>query len=961
MFTPKLLFVTREVTVRIKRIFAVLVTAAWAAGGIGAQETTLTIQYEKYTLPNGLDVVLHEDRSDPIAAVTVLYHVGSNREEVGRTGFAHLFEHMMFQSSQHVGENEFFQKITAAGGTLNGGTSNDRTTYFEVVPNNVLEMALWLEADRMGYLLPTVTYEAFLNQQDVVQNEKRQRVDNVPYGHTTYVTGKLLYPEEHPYNWTVIGSFEDLANASLDDIRSFFTQWYGPNNATLVVAGDFNVAQTKEWIAKYFGELPSPQSMGDAEPMPVTLTENRRAFHEDNFARSPELNVTFPTVEQYHADAYPLTFLALLLSDGKKAPLYKVMVEETQLAPSAAAFARSLELAGTFGFRVRAFPGKNLGEVEEAIQAALDRFEADGFTDRDLSRIKAGVETEFYNGLSSILNKATRLATYNEFAGSPGFISEDLATIQAVTSDDVWRVYNRYIKDQNYVLTSFVPRGQTDLVAPNSTRFPVEEESISTAGVADDVAVAASGRSDAERLPSSFDRSVEPAQGASPELNVPEVWTYTYANGLRIFGIEHNELPLVQFSLQLRGGMLLDDIERVGVANLTTAIMMEGTRGKTPLELEEAIDELGANIGMFAGRESITIQANTLTSKVEDVYELFEEILLEPRWDVVEFERIQRQTIENINRQGVNPGAIAANVFNRLIYGDAHILSNATAGTTENVESFTIDDVQRFYQANYGPDVSHVAIVGDISREKAIELFRPLERKWASKDVVFPTYPDPRLPNEPGVYFVDVPDAKQSQLYVGHLALAATDPDYYAANVMNYQLGGNFNSRLNMILREEKGYTYGASGAFSGSSYPGTFISRSSVRSNVTLESAQILKDEIEKYREGVSAQDLAFTKSALIQANARRFETLGALRNMLNQIATYDLPFDYVEGQEQVVRDMTLERHRELAEMLIRPENLIFLVVGDAKTQAAGLRELGLGEPILLDNKGNRVNNVIF
>ena len=945
----------------IKRIFAVLMTAAWAAGGIGAQETTLSVEYEKYTLPNGLDVVLHEDRSDPIAAVTVLYHVGSNREEVGRTGFAHLFEHMMFQSSQHVGEDAFFKIIQSAGGTLNGGTSNDQTTYFEVVPNNVLETALWLEADRMGYLLPTVTYEAFLNQQDVVQNEKRQRVDNVPYGHTTYVTGKLLYPEGHPYNWTVIGSFDDLANASLDDIRSFFTQWYGPNNATLVVAGDFNVAQTKEWIAKYFGELPSPQSMGDSEPMPVTLTENRRAFHEDNFARSPELNMTFPTVERFHPDAHPLRLLGLLLSDGKKAPLYKVMVEEMQLAPSAAGFSVSRELAGTFRFRVRAFPGKNLGEVEEAIHAALDRFEADGFSDRDLNRIKAGVETGFYNRLSSILNKAMQLATYNEFAGSPGFFSEDLAAIRAVTSDDVWRVYNQYIKDQNYVLTSFVPKGRTDLVAANSERFPVEEESIGTAGVAGDAALVASDGPEMERLPSSFDRSVEPVQGASPELNVPDVWTHTYANGLRIYGIEHNELPLVQFSLQLRGGMLVDDLERVGVANLTSEMMMEGTRDKTPLELEEAIDELGASITMSTGRESITLRANSLSSKVGDVYGLFEEILLEPRWDVAEFERIQREMIEDIHRQGVNPAAIAVNVFNRLIYGDEHILSNGALGTTEDVESFTIDDAQRFYQANYAPNVSHVAIVGDISREDAIELFRPLERKWASKDVTFPAYASPRVANEAVVYFVDVPDAKQSQLRIGHLALAADDPDYFAASVMSYKLGGSFNGRVNMILREEKGYTYGARAGFSGSSYPGTFAATSSVRSNVTLESAQIFKDEIEKYREGVSAEDLAFTQSALIQSNARRFETLGALRNMLNQVGTHDLPFDYVEEEERVVRDMTLERHRELAEMLIRPENMIFLVVGDAKTQAAGLRELGLGEPILLDNKGNRVDNTIF
>jgi len=944
---------------RRNTLLSVLLATGLATGGASGQEATLEVGYEKFTLPNGLDVVLHEDRSDPIAAVAVLYHVGSGREVVGRTGFAHLFEHMMFQSSQHVPEGEFMKKIEAAGGTLNGGTSFDQTVYFEIVPNNALETALWLESDRMGYLLPTVTNEAFLNQQDVVQNEKRQRVDNVPYGHTTYMTGKLLYPEGHPYNWNVIGSFEDLANAGLTDIRSFFTRWYGPNNATLVVAGDFDLAQTKEWITKYFGGIPSGAAVGDPAPRPVTLPANRRAFHEDNFARSPELNMTMPSVEQYHDDQYPLQFLGALLSDGKKAPLYQVMVEEQQLAPSAAAFNRSLEMAGTFTFRVRAFPGKNLTEVEAAIHTALARFEADGFTDRDLNRIKAQVETQFFGGIASVLGKAIQLASYNEYVGSPGYIQDDLAKIQAITSDDIWRVYNRYIKDKHYVLTSFVPMGQTELVAANSERFPIVEESISSAGVAG--AVVATAAVEVERLPSSFDRTVDPVQGPPPALNVPDVWTHTYANGLRIYGIEQRELPLVQFSLQLRGGMLLDDLERVGVANLMTDIMMEGTRGKTPQELEEAIDELGANLSMSTGRESITIQANALRSRLDGVYALFEEILLEPRWDATEFERIQRETVETINRQSGNPGAVATNVFNRLIYGDEHILSNASIGTTENVESFTIDDLRDFYEANYAPNVSHIAVVGDISRDDAIALFQPLEEKWARKEVVFPTYADPEMPETSSVYFVDVPDAKQSVFRVGHLGLAADDPNYYAATVMNYQLGGSFSSRVNMILREEKGYTYGANSGFSGSSYPGTFTAGSSVRTNVTLESAEIFRDEIAKYRDGIAAEDLALTKSALIQSNARRFETLAALRSMLNQIGTYDLPNDYIREREQVVRDMTLQSHQELARMLIQPEHMFFLVVGDAKTQFARLRELGLGEPILLDNKGNRVTGVIF
>ena len=353
------------------------------------------IDYEQYQLDNGLSVVLHEDRSDPVTAVAILYHVGSGREEVGKTGFAHLFEHMMFQSSQNVPEDQFFQKIQASGGTLNGGTGNDQTIYFEVVPKNSLEMALWLESDRMGFLLPTVTTEALLNQQGVVQNEKRQGVDNRPYGQTNYIIGKLLYPEGHPYNWQVIGSFEDLANATVEDVRNFFRTWYGPNNATLVVAGDFDEEQTKAWVEQYFGEIPSAEPVTDPVPQNVHLAETRRAYFEDNFARSPELNMVFPTVENYTPDAYALAMFGQLFSQGKKAPLYKVMVEEKKLAPSASGFQRSSEITGSFGIRVRAFPSTNLSDVEAAVMEAFDRFEEDGFTEADLARIKAQFETGF--------------------------------------------------------------------------------------------------------------------------------------------------------------------------------------------------------------------------------------------------------------------------------------------------------------------------------------------------------------------------------------------------------------------------------------------------------------------------------------------------------------------------------------------------------------------------------------
>ncbi|MDH3458315.1 MAG: insulinase family protein [Gemmatimonadota bacterium] len=909
------------------------------------------IDYEMYSLDNGLSVVLHEDRSDPIAAVAVLYHVGSNREEVGRTGFAHLFEHMMFQSSQHVGEDQFFQKIQDAGGTLNGGTSSDQTIYFEVVPKNALEMALWLEADRLGYLLPTVTQEAFVNQQAVVQNEKRQGVDNRPYGHTNYVIDKLLFPEAHPYNWQVIGSFEDLANASVEDVRNFFRTWYGPNNATLVVAGDFDVTEAKTWIEKYFGEIPAASPTTDPDPQLVILTETKRAFHEDNFARSPELNMVFPTVQQFEADAYALGMLGELFSDGKKAPLYKVIVEEEKLAPSVSAYQRSREMAGSFRIRVRAFPGKSLTDVEAAIQQAFQRFEEVRFTEDDLDRIKAGFETGFYNGISSILGKSFQLARYNEYAGSPGFIEQDFQRALAVTSDDVWRVYEQYIKNKPFVLTSFVPKGQTDLVADGSNRFPVQEEVITAAGA--EVGTTMTDAAPVADLPSSFDRAVEPPKGPSPTVTIPEVWTHTYANGLRLYGIEHHELPLVNYGLTIRGGHQLDDLEKVGVANLMTDIMMEGTATKTPLELEEAIDGLGANISMFTTDESIVIRANGLKSRSDAFTALFQEILLEPRWDETEFARIKDETIETINRRKVNPGAVASMTYNRLVYGDDHPLGHPTIGSTASVEAITIDDVKAFYEANYSPSVSYITIAGDITEAEAIALFQPLEEDWPARDVTIPEYAAPAPQPRPTLYFVDIPGAKQSQIYVGHVGLPRTHEDYHAATVMNHRLGGSFNSVVNLILREEKGYTYGARSRFGGGHMPGTFTASSSVRSNATYESVEIFRDEIAKYRQGISEDDLTFTKNALVQSNARRFETLPALLGMLDEIAMYGRPFDYVREQENVTRRMTLEQHRQLAKRYIDPDQMIYLVVGDAATQLGPLARLGLGTPVVLEVEG--------
>ena len=934
-----------------KSLFGSLLTFIFMTGCTKKTDTPFTIDYEKYTLSNGLTVILHEDKSDPIVGVAIQYHVGSNREIPGRTGFAHLFEHMLFQESQHVGQDQFFKKIQNVGGTLNGGTNKDGTVYYEIIPKNALETVLWMESDRMGWLLSTVTQPAFENQQEVVQNEKRQRVDNRPYGHANYVMIKNMYPADHPYNWTTIGELEDLQNATLKDVRDFYEKWYGPNNATMVIAGDIKKSEVKKLVQKYFGEIKPGPDNGNPTPLLVKLSETKKVYHEDNFARSPRLTMAFPTVDQNHVDASALELLSQLLSDGKKAPLYKVIVEEKKLAPSLFSYSGTQEIAGTFNVIVTAFPTTNLTDVESAVHEAFGRFESDGFTAEDLKRLKAKYETGFYQGISSVLGKGFQLAYYNEYFGSPDAIATELQKVLDVNINDVKRVYEKYIKGQHYVMTSFVPKGKVDLVAAGSVFFPVQEEQI----VKNVVKEAGIGDMNMENIPSTFDRSVPPVDGPQPRLNLPKIWKHDYNKGIALYGAKLDELPLINFGIQIKGGMLLDDPNKIGVANLITDMMMEGTANKTPIELEEAIDALGSSIRMFTGKQSISVEVTTLKRNFDATLSLVEEIFFEPRWDETEFDRIKRETAESIKRRAAVPSSIASNVYNKLIYGD-HILANTSVGTVASVESIVLDDLKNFYNSNFSADLATISIVGDVTRSGTVKAFKGMVEKWVVKDVSFPEYELPEPEHQAKVYFVDVPGAKQSEIRIGYLGLARTDPDYYPATVMNMKLGGNFSGDVNLVLREEKGYTYGARTGFSGSNFPGKFTASSGVRSNTTEESVNIFKELLTAYRNPIASDDLDFTKNVLLKSNARRFETLGALRGMISNIATYGFPFDYIKDQEETVRNMSVEDHNALAKKLIRPDEMIYLVVGDAATQLEGMKSLGFGDPILLDADGNPV-----
>jgi zinc protease len=912
------------------------------------KETVLSIPFEKYTLANGLTVVLNVDKSDPIAALAVYYHVGSSREVHGKTGFAHLFEHMMFQKSENVGEDQLFKNIQGAGGTLNGSTSQDRTNYYEVVPKNALEMALWMESDRMGYLTNTVTKAALVNQQNVVQNEKRESVDNAAYGFNQGLIAKNLYPKEHPYSWTVIGEMEDLASASVEDVRAFHKKFYAPNNATLVISGDINTEDVKTLVEKYFGEIPSGETIEKRDPKPAALATTVRFYHEDNFAKAPQLTMVFPTAERFSKDSYALNFLGDLLANTKKAPLYVVLVKEKKFTSRVMTRNGSQELAGSFTISVAANPGVNLTEVEKAIFEGFAKFEKDGFTEEDLTRIKAGYETRFYNSFASVQGKAFQFAEYTMNTGDPAFYKTDLTAIQAVTMSDVKNVYEKYIKGKNFIETSFVPKGDLNLIAEGAINAGIIEEDVTKAAevkAADAVAEEA-----IVRTPAKFDRSVMPPIGPDPEVTIPSPWTTSLSNGMKIWGIVQSELPLVQYSIAIDGGHMLDNAEKAGVANLVAAMMNEGTKNKTPEQLEDAIGLLGASIRISSDNEEISVDVSSLARNFEKTLALAEEILLEPRWDEEQFSLAKSRIINNLKRNAASPDYLASQTLNKLMYGD-NILAIDASGTEASVTAITMDDLKEYYNKYFSPSIAKFLVVGDVDQPKVQAALESLNQKWQAKDVVIPEIKVPGPPEKSQIYFVDVPGAKQSVISIGAPSIPRTDPDFYAVTVANYKLGGSFNGVFNLILREEKGFTYGARSGFSGAKNYGSFTASSRVRTNSTLESVTIFKTEMEKYRKDIPQEYIDFTKSSLLKNNALRFETLGGLLGMLNTMTSYNLPADYIKLEESYVKGLTVEKQLEYANKYIDPSKMYYVVVGDAKTQMKPLEKVGLGKPILVKN----------
>jgi len=908
------------------------------------------IDYTKFTLDNGLEVILHEDHSDPIVAVATMMHVGSNREKPGRTGFAHFFEHMSFNDSENVPVGANRKMIPEWGGSRNGGTSNDYTVYYEVVPKDAFEKILWIDSDRFGYMINTVTKEALEREKQVVKNEKRQRVDNAAYGYTEEIKRKNLYPKTHPYHWTVIGALPDLQAATINDVKAFYKQYYGASNASLVIAGDIDINETKALVEKWFGEIPSGPKVEPLKPMPVKLEKTKSLYFEDSFAKLPELRLTFPTVENYNKDKYALQILGQLLSGSKNSPLYKTIVEEQKLAPRVGTYQNSSELSGEFIFRIRANAGVDLDNVKQALDNGLKRFENQGVNNNDLKRIKAELETNLYNGIATVLDKAFQLVEDNEFKGDPSYITQTAKLTNEVTADDVMRVYKTYLKGKHYIMTSVVPKGSLDLAVADAEQATVWIEEVKKDVANEEVSQGAEAVY--VKTPSKYDRS-EPAFGKLPLFKSPKVWTDQLKNGMSVYGIENNEVPLVLFDITIPGGHLLDPIDKSGVANLLSNLMLEGTANKSPADLEEAIGLLGADIYTYSTNEDFHIAGACLAKNFKKTIALVQEIILEPRWDESELERLKKSLETNLKDREANPRRIASIVYNKLIYGQNHLFSVPSVGTLESIKNITINDLKLYFK-NLSPENATFHIVGDLDKANIKDAISSLDQ-WNTESITIPKFKITQSTEKNQLYFVDFPGAKQSVFLIGKLAVSQENEEANNLDFANEILGGGSSGKLFQTLRIGKGYTYGAYSSIEKNKEVSPFTIRTSVRANATLKSLQIIKDMVSNYADSFTETEVELTKNKILKGNSRAFESLGAQLRMLRKISKYNVSKTFTENDQEELVAMTLEDYKYIINKYLTEEDMIYVVVGDKATQFEDLKKLGktINE---LDIHGNKI-----
>lgn len=957
-----------------------------------ASGSHLNLKVTEVKLQNGLRLILHEDHSTPVVAVNIWYHVGSKNETPGKTGFAHLFEHMMFQGSKNWNEDYFFP-LQEAGGSINGSTNADRTNYYEVVPSNFLELALYLEADRMSALLDAMTEEKLANQRDVVKNEKRQRIDNQPYGVAYAKIAETMYPPTHPYHWIVIGSLEDLTAASMEDVQAFFRRYYVPNNATLTIAGDIRPEQARQLVEKYFGPIPAGKPVPRVTAPTPTLEREVRLREEDRVTL-PRTYMAWHTVPAFSEHDAALDMLASVLASGKGSRLYRRLVYEEQIAQDVAAFHPSREIAGEFRIMATARPGKALVDIEKMVDEEIAKIKAAPPTQEDVQRAYNEYEASFIYGLQTVLGKADQLNQYATYIGQPVFFRQHLAAYRRVTPADVQRVARRFLTANRLVL-NVVPRTPQrtsgDPVAPGTkteTPAPATQQAAGTAprttpATTGDRPTGAQPQTKSEQAqtrpagsspgaPAGSSQTVQepkarpdtsrlPKPGPDSAFRLPELQRRKLSNGLEVLIVEHHELPVLNMNLVVRTGGAADPAKRPGLANMTASMLDEGTRTRSALDIANALATIGATLNTTASWDSSSASMLILTRHLDRALDIFTDVLLNASFPDAELRRLRDQLTATLQQRRDNPNAIAGTVYPSLIFGRTHPYGHPLIGDEMSARALVRGEVVNFYDTFYRPNNSVLLAVGDVTPdqlmpklEKAFAGWKPAQVPAVDVSAAAAT----RARNT--IYVVDRPGAAQSVLTIGHVGVPRSTEDFFAILVLNTLLGGQFTSRVNMNLRESKGYTYGARTAFDLRRGSGPFSASAAVHTAMTKEAVVEFMRELRGVRGDmpIAAEELAYAKQSIIRGFPRGFETPAQIGGRLEEVVIHDLSHDYFNTFIARVNAVGIEDVKRAARRYIDPDRLAILVVGDRHAIEPGLRELGAiaNDIVFVDAEGRPI-----
>ncbi|MDV6314865.1 pitrilysin family protein [Idiomarina sp. HP20-50] len=886
-----------------------------------SQFPEINVNYETFTLDNGLTVVVHEDHKAPIVAVNVWYAVGSKDEEPGKTGFAHLFEHLMFNGTENY-DDEYFGPFERAGATeMNGTTNNDRTNYFENVPTPALDMALWMESDRMGHLLGAITQEKLDEQRGVVQNEKRQG-EAQPYGKAWSYIAEQTFPEGHPYSWSVIGSMEDLNAASLDDVHQWFENYYGTANAVLVLAGDIDVETAKEKVTKYFADIEPGKPLQKQESWVAKREEQKRATMEDRVPAARVYKV-WNTAEMGTADSEYLSLLADILANGKNSRLYERLVYNEQIASSVSAFQYGRELAGQFLITADAKPGVELEQIESIIDEEVERLINEGPTTAELQRTKFSTTADFVRRAEKVGGfggKSDILASGAVYHDDPGFYQQQMEWTKQASVNDLQSTAEQWLSSGDFVL-HVVPQPEYTTQETNA------------------------------------DRSQLPDIGDLPELELPQVEQFTLSNGLDVYLAQRSDTPTVEMSLVFDSGYASDVGAKLGTASYTMSMLKEGTESLSALELNKRLESLGTNLSASASLDSSRINMDTLTVNFAESLSLMSDVLQNPAFAKEEIERKRSNWLEQIRKEQARPQTQALRVLPGLMFGDGHAYSQPLtgSGTAESIKSLTRDDLVQHAQTWLRPDNARLVIVGDTSVEQAKALLEEELASWQApaSDKPQKTFDSAMASDNSRVFLIDKPGTPQSLIIAGQLAPSGRVDNADTIDVMNTILGGSFTSRLNMNLREDKGWSYGARSIWLDNEGPGLLVALAPVQTDKTKESIEEIVKEFTQYEGSKPAtqDELAKVKANKTAKLPGAYETKGSLLSGLVGTFNKGKDVEYLEDYGQRINAITLEDIRENADQVLKPEAMTWVIVGDLAEIEEKVRSLDLGEVTILSD----------